>query len=126
MGSMRHDVRASRSNFTLAAIVLISVLVAIASWGVGAGREPTRVHAGERTPALTPAYTSIGPPSLEVSEQEDGADGGTSSEDDRVPVQVWTILAAGGAAALGLVLYVVRLALGWVKPPPPPSDESLH
>ena len=124
MGSMRHDVRAPRSDFTLAAIVLISVVVVVGSWSVGAGHEATTAHAGERTPALASASTSIGPPGLGVNRQEDGTDGGTASEDDRVPVQVWTILAAGGAAAVGLVLYVVRLALGWVKPPPPPSDES--
>ena len=124
MGSMRHDVRAPRSDFALAAIVLISVVVVVGSWSVGTGREATIAHAGERTPALASASTSIGPPTLEVNAQEDGTGGGTSTEDDRVPVQVWTILAAGGAAALGLVLYVVRLALGGVKPPPAPPDES--
>ena len=49
----------------------------------------------------------------------------SSEPDQRVPVQLWTVLAAGGAAGVGLVLFLLRVALGRVKPPPP-QDESHH
>jgi hypothetical protein len=50
----------------------------------------------------------------------------SQSEDNtpRVPVQLWTVLAAGGAAGVGLVLFLLRIALGRVKPPPP--QEGAH
>jgi hypothetical protein len=60
-----------------------------------------------------------------ASPQQDG-DSGAQADDQRLPVQLWTVLAAGGATAVGLVLYLLRLAIGWVKPPPPPQDESQH
>ena len=52
-----------------------------------------------------------------------GRDAQASADDDtRVPVQVWTLMAFGGAAGLGLVLYLLRVAMGWVKPPPPQKE----
>ena len=48
------------------------------------------------------------------------------SDDQRVPVQVWTIMAAGAAAAVGLLLFFVRIALGRVAPPPPQEDAPHH
>ena len=55
--------------------------------------------------------------------QVEGGDGaGSTVDDQRVDIQLWTLLAAGGAMALGLVLLGLRLAMGWVKPPPPQED----
>ncbi len=48
----------------------------------------------------------------------------SARDDERVPVQGWPVLAAGGAAGVGLVLYVLRLLAGWVKPAPPPQEEG--
>jgi hypothetical protein len=48
-----------------------------------------------------------------------------SANDQRVPVQLWTVLAAGGAMGVGLVLFLLRIALGRVKPPPP-QEEAHH
>ena len=48
-----------------------------------------------------------------------------SDDDSRVRVQTWTVFAAITAACVGLLALAVRVALGWVKPPPPP-EESPH
>jgi len=42
-----------------------------------------------------------------------------------VAVQLWALGAALGAAALGLVAYMVRRALGLVEPPPS-QEETPH
>lgn len=46
------------------------------------------------------------------------------ADDERVPVQVWTVAAAVLAAAAGLLFFLVRLIMGWVKPPPPQQDST--
>lgn len=48
----------------------------------------------------------------------------SNADDQRIDVQMWTVMAAGGAAALGLVLLGIRLALGWTKPVP--EQEEAH
>lgn len=49
--------------------------------------------------------------------QTDGA-----GADHTMAVQLWTVLGAGGAMGLGLILFIVRVALGRVQPPPPQED----
>lgn len=49
-----------------------------------------------------------------------------AADDTRLPVQLWTVLAAGGAAAVGLVFFVVRVMLGRVGQPPPEEDGGEH
>ncbi len=44
------------------------------------------------------------------------------ADDQRLPVQLWTVMAAVGAAGIGLLLFFVRIALGRVAPPPPQED----
>ncbi len=58
---------------------------------------------------------------VEVSPQIDGV----ADDDSRVEVQTWTLVAVAGAAAVGLLAFMVRAIMGWVKPPPAP-DESPH
>jgi hypothetical protein len=55
-----------------------------------------------------------------VSPQIDGV-----ADDSRVEVQTWTLVGVAGAAAVGLLALMVRVIMGWVKPPPAP-DESPH
>ncbi len=49
----------------------------------------------------------------------------SSADDSRVEVQTWTIFAAVTASAVGLLVLMVRVIMGWVKTPPPP-EESPH
>ncbi len=56
---------------------------------------------------------------VDVAPQIDG-----SADDSRVEVQTWTIFAAVAAGGVGLLVFAVRVMLGWVKPPPPPEESS--
>ena len=111
-----------RETFALmrarASVALVALLVAFL-WLVHGGWAPGQAYAEAQPETLVAAGASIDGPPTELLQQD------ATTDDQRLPVQVWTVLAAGGAAALGLVLYLVRLAMGWVKPPPPP-DESEH
>jgi len=78
---------------------------------------PKMTLARDRGPSLEAASDAAGPDALLAQ-----ADGGG---DQLLPVQLWTVLAAGGAAGVGLVLFLVRVALGRVKPPPP-QEEAHH
>ena len=48
-----------------------------------------------------------------------------NGSDHTLAVQLWTVLAAAGAAGVGLVFFLVRIALGRVRPPPP-REEAHH
>lgn len=65
-------------------------------------------------------HTSANDATVLVAPQVD--DQGDGASDSRVDVQVWTILAAGGAASVGLLLLLLRIVMGWVKAPPPPEE----
>jgi hypothetical protein len=77
------------------------------------------------TPDVGHAATMAGRPSSygqPYDPQTTGDSAQPASEDQRLPVQLWTVMAAGGAAAVGLLLFFVRIALGRVAPPPPQED----
>ena len=50
---------------------------------------------------------------VDVAPQADDA-----GDDTRTWVMGWTVLAAVGAAAVGLLAMMLRVVMGWVKPPP--------
>jgi hypothetical protein len=79
--------------------------------------------AADRTLAIaTPSHDDAPAIIDHVPAQDDAAAQG----DTRVPVQVWTVLSAAGAMAVGLLFFLVRLVLGWVKPAPPSQEEGGH
>ena len=69
------------------------------------------VAVGDDSPALPVAFA-----------QNDSA---IDDEDTRLSVQLWTVLAAAGAAGVGLLAFLLRAVMGWVKPPPP-QEEPPH
>ena len=80
---------------------------------------PDSGHAAEQMPAAS-SYRE-----LPADQQTPGDTLATAGEDHKVAVQAWTIMAAGGAAALFLLLLFLRIALGRV-PPAPPQEEGAH
>ncbi len=104
--------KASRVTATLIAAVAIAALL-LALDAVA----PQMTVARERGSAIAVGASHLGLAPIQ----------GTEAQDDgqRVPVQLWTVLAAGGAAGVGLVLFLLRIALGRVKPPPP-QEEARH
>jgi hypothetical protein len=95
----------------LLALSALALVVALA----GAARSD--VHAA----SLSSIAAHDGP----AIERQVDAEPADADSDSKVPVQVWTVMAAGGAAAVFLLLFFVRIALGRV-PPPPPQEEAAH
>ncbi|MDZ4278406.1 MAG: hypothetical protein U1B78_04635 [Dehalococcoidia bacterium] len=102
---------------TLLVAVLIGFGVA-ALWNVSGAIEAS-TDGGDHAAAVVSAQDG------EDAQDTDSAQNRESVDGQRVDIQVWTILAAAGAAGLGLLLLVLRMAMGWVKPPPP-ADEAHH
>ena len=93
---------------------LLSIAVAPSASVTASQAEPRPAFASDDATAAWSAPTAA---------IEHGRDAQASADDDtRVPVQVWTVLAAGGAAGVGLVLYLLRVVMGWVRPPPPQKE----
>lgn len=103
-------------------IVLTAAAMAAFLWMTGAMTAPSRSVARERAPAHPAADGVAGWAAQAAPGVQAGGGPGGADDSTRVPVQVWTVVAAVGAAAIGLVLFLVRLAVGWVKGPPPQED----
>lgn len=99
--------------------VLVTAILLLAAVVAMAQAESTSVADGAEAQMATPPSADEGPP-VEAQDAQDQ----DAEQVDPVPIQVWTVLAAGGAAAIGLVLFVLRAALGLVKPPPPQQEEE--
>ncbi len=101
-----------------------ALVLALALLGYGA-MTPSAGHAAQTQTISSyhhqPTDPQTGPP---ADPRTTG--GATFAEGDhKVAVQAWTIMAAGGAGAVFLLLFFVRIALGRV-PPPPPQEEAHH
>jgi hypothetical protein len=87
------------------------VLAFVLPTGVVPATESTHVS------AATVVADSSAAPQVHTLTQET-----TDNDDDRVPVQVWTIIASVAACAVGLLGFYIRLRLGRVAPPPEQPD----
>lgn len=117
----RTTLRASRVR----TIVLAAAATVAFVWIVGGASTPSPSAAQERASVLAPVDAAEGWPAAEVAPAQGGDEEANPDGDERLPVQLWTLVAAGGAAGVGLLAFLLRLAMGWVKPPPP-AEESHH
>lgn len=93
---------------------ILSFAIAAALLFANASFDNDRVSAAD-APSIALQHTAS------IADQTQPA-GEQPNDSQRIDVQVWTLMAAGGAAALGLVLLGLRITLGWVKPPPEQED----
>ena len=100
-----------------AVFVVLVMLAVVSSIGMGAG--PRAALAVEQQGSASAAHDG-GAGSAQQTTDDDGGDSGMA-------VQLWTVLAAGVAAGVGLLLYLLRIIMGWAQPPSrEQQDESHH
>ena len=103
----------TRLGLAGAAFVLALLVVGLAS---------TRTPVSHASQAQTMSSYHQAPGEPQTAESPAPATG----EDQKVPVQLWTVLAAGAAGAVFLLLFMARVALGRVQPPPPQEEAAHH
>lgn len=101
-------------------IVLIAAAMAAFVWIMG-DVSTSASAAGARAPALasTDEAASWVASAAYAAQTDDAAN---ADGDERVHVQLWTLVAAAGAGGVGLLALLVRMAMGWVKSPPPAKE----
>jgi hypothetical protein len=95
---------------TISRITIVALIGALVLGALVAGGSVSTVAA---------ASSSEADPTIELSVQQ----GQESGDDDRVEIMVWTVFASALALSIGLLLFLLRLIMGWVKAPPPPQEE---
>ena len=106
-----------------AVFVVLVMLAVVSSIGMGAG--PRAALAVEQQGSAIAAHDGGAGSAQRIrsAQQASDDDGGDSG----MEVQLWTVLAAGVAAGVGLLLYLVRIIMGWAQPPSrQQQDESHH
>jgi len=100
--------------------LIVGLLAVIATWSIAVSA-PRGAHAGDVDGIAIAANGD------ETSAEMRGARQASDDDDDAsMQVVLWTVLAAGIAAGVGLVLYMVRVLLGRVQPPPAQEQEDAH
>ena len=105
---------------TARALALAAAVAAALLWVAAGVSSPAAGAAEEQAAAFASGAEAVG----WTAPAQGGDEEANPDRDDRVPVQIWTVFAAGGAAGVGLVVYLLRVAMGWVKPPPPPEERG--
>ncbi len=103
-------------------VVLAGVAVVVGLMGLMLAQRTPHGALGGRDPVLVSASGAGWHGAANGAVQTGGDVADENAE--RVPVQVWTVFAAGGALSAGLLLFLLRVVMGGVKPPP--SQEEGH
>lgn len=109
-----------RTTTIVRGLILLAVLAAL-----GWTATFDSATAAEIDTSLVSDDAQIDGPDAMTAASQVGDEGTNSEDNDRVPVQVWTLVTVVGAMGVGLLLYLLRMAMGWVKPPPA-KEEAQH
>ena len=100
--------------------LIVGLLVVIATWSIAVGAPRGAQAFGSEGIAIVRGDSDAAP-QIDVAPQASDDDDDTSMR-----VVLWTLLAAGIAAGVGLVLYMVRVLLGRVQPPTVQQQKDAH
>jgi hypothetical protein len=70
--------------------------------------------------------TDMAPNQQSAIERQTDGESPSADEDTKVAVQLWTIMASAGAAAVFLVLFFLRIVLGRGPVVPPSQEDAAH
>jgi hypothetical protein len=83
-------------------------------------------HAAGAFAALASDQASFAAQHVPTVDRQVEGDPAADGEDTKVAVQVWTIMAAGGACAAFLLLFLLRVGVGRGPKAPPPQEDAHH